>query len=69
MGHGYSLCGRIVDLGFSLNGVILTYSRLMKANIILLILSGILYFILLVNLLPHWGMAGAAIAYLTIIYF
>ncbi len=64
------LCvARIVDLGFSLNGVILTYSRLMKANIILLILSGILYFILLVNLLPHWGMAGAAIAYLTIILF
>lgn len=60
---------RIIDLGFSLNGVILTYSRLMKANIVLLILSGILYFILLVNLLPLWGMAGAAISYLAIILF
>ncbi|HMS97760.1 MAG TPA: lipopolysaccharide biosynthesis protein [Saprospiraceae bacterium] len=64
------LClARIVDLGFSLNGVILTYSNLIRYNIGFLIFSGILYFILLVNLLPEMGMLGAAISYLVVILF
>ena len=64
------LClARIVDLGFSLNGVILTYSNLIRYNIGFLIFSGILYFILLVNLLPEMGMLGAAISYFVVILF
>lgn len=60
---------RIIDLGFSLNGVILTYSKLMKYNIAFLILSGVLYFILLINLLPEMGMLGAAYSYLMVVVF
>ena len=64
------LClARIVDLGFSLNGVILTYSNLIRYNIGFLILSGMIYFILLVNLLPEMGMLGAAISYFVVIMF
>ena len=64
------LClARIVDLGFSLNGVILTYSNLIRYNIGFLILSGMIYFILLVNLLPKMGMLGAAISYFVVIMF
>lgn len=62
------LCiARIVDLGFSLNGVILTYSNLIRYNIAFLILCGVLYFILLVNLLPTMGMFGAALSYFVVI--
>ncbi|MBK8698076.1 MAG: hypothetical protein IPN29_00160 [Saprospiraceae bacterium] len=58
---------RIIDLCFSLNGVLLSYSKYNKINIGMLLCSGILYFILIVNLIPKMGMLGAAVSYLTVI--
>jgi O-antigen/teichoic acid export membrane protein len=61
----YLAISKLFDMITSINSFILIYSKFFKANLVFVVLLGVLNIFLNIKLIPIYGMEGAAIASLT----